>query len=133
MDVSTLGDLADLLEKNTLSGADAESLDRLVCARHYYHIFHVVSDWLSKDFNDIYICAGGGTHQAVRTACDLLASEYNDKDFKMLALKLKQLHDLRVHADYRIKEDFSKNKVVLMKAEKTRAINLIEKLSKTHK
>ncbi|MGY5392018.1 hypothetical protein [Acinetobacter sp. NigerLNRRAM0016] len=132
MNISQLGEIATYLENSELDGITKECIDRLCCSRHYYHLFHIVCAWLHMKFNEMSECAGGGTHQALRTTCELLAEKFDDKDFKKLAMKLKQLHDIRVHADYRIEDSFSKHAVLLMTTEKHRVIELIEKLDNIH-
>ncbi|WP_180175859.1 hypothetical protein [Acinetobacter sp. YH12025] len=132
MEISQIGDIATILETHTIEGVDKECLDRLSCSKHYYHLFHVVCSWLDTKFKEIFDCAGGGTHQAVRVSCELLADKFEDRNFKKLALKLKQLHDLRVQADYRLADDFSKHAITVMKNEKARALNLIVELDQKY-
>lgn len=132
MKISEIGDLAVIFETIQLDGVERESIDRLSCSKHYYHLFHIVSNWLKTKFRAIFDCSGGGTHQAIRTSCELLADKFNDRDFKKLAFKLKQLHDMRVHADYRLGEDLSRHAILMMKSEKQKAIELISELDKKH-
>lgn len=132
MDISQLDEVARYLENHEVDGLDKECIVRLSCSKHYYHLFHLICSWLCEKFKDTYECAGGKTHQSIRVACELLAEKLQDKDFKKLAMKLKQLHDLRVHADYRLDRVFSKNSIYLMTIEKQKIIELIEKLNKTY-
>ena len=132
MEISQISELAEFFETFELDGIEKESIERLSCSKHYYHLFHVACEWLEERFNDIYICAGGGTHQAVRVSCELLAEKFQDRNFKKLALKLKQLHDIRVQADYRLADDFSKHTITMMKNEKERALILIAELDQKH-
>lgn len=132
MKVSELGDLASALEFQDIEGVNKESMQRMCCSKHYYHLFHVVCVWLESKFKETFDCAGGGTHQAVRTSCELLADKFQDRNFKKLAMKLKQLHDVRVHADYRLSNEFSEYSIMLMKNEKQRALLLITDLDQKH-
>lgn len=132
MEISQIGEIASIFETHTIDGIDKECLDRLSCSKHYYHLFHVVCVWLDTKFREVFNCAGGGTHQAVRTSCELLAEKFQDRNFKKLALKLKQLHDIRVQADYRLADDFSKHTITMMKNEKERALILIAELDQKH-
>lgn len=128
MKISQLGELATFFENHEIEGVDKECFQRLSCSKHYYHLFHIVSCWLNAEFSSTLTCAGGATHQSIRTCCELLAEQHNDRNFKKLAMKLKHLHDIRVLADYRLADAFTDFNLQTMRAEKDRAINLIENL-----
>lgn len=118
--------LAISLESIQIDGIDKQAIIRTSCSKHYYFLFHMISECFSAGFNDVYMASGGATHQAIRICCELLSEKFNDKDFKKLALKLKVLHDFRVAADYRMTDAFTFQNLQLMKLEKDRAILLIE-------
>lgn len=120
--------LAVILESIDIDGIDKQSLIRTSCSKHYYFLFHSVSECFSNNFNDVFQSSGGATHKAIRVCCELLSEKFNDKDFKKLGLKLKVLHDFRVSADYRITDQFSNQNLQVMKIEKERAILLIDSL-----
>lgn len=124
--------LAISLESIDIDGIDKQALIRTSCSKHYYFLFHAVSECFSIGFNDVYKASGGATHQAIRVCCELLSEKFNDKDFKKLGLKLKVLHDYRVSADYRITDTFTIQNLQLMKIEKDRALLLIDSLLKKY-
>lgn len=124
--------LALSLESIEIDGIDKQVLIRTSCSKHYYFLFHVISECFSVEFNDVYKASGGATHQAIRVCCELLSEKFNDKDFKKLGLKLKVLHDYRVSADYRITDNFTFQNLQLMKLEKDRAILLVKSLLKKY-
>lgn len=128
MNIEEIESIAIALENLELVGTCKEALQRTSCSKHYYHLFHVVTVFFQTKFNDIYKSSGGATHKAVRVCCELLAEQFNDKDFKKLGLKLKILHDIRVSADYRLVDNFNANNLLVMKIEKNKAISLVESL-----
>ena len=132
MIISQIGELARLLENHEINGIERECIQRTSSSKHYYHIFHVVSCWLNARFSSTLDCVGGATHQKIRLCCDLLAEQYKDKDFKKLAMKLKQLHDIRVWADYRLADVFSDFNLQIMSSEKERALALLEVLDQRY-
>ncbi|OOV83811.1 hypothetical protein [Acinetobacter sp. ANC 5600] len=125
MIIREIEDLATALEENDLSNVSAENLLRSSCSKHYYHLFHLVGEWLKRRFSSFIKSSGGSTHQTLRVCCELLSDHYNDKDFQKINLKLKALHDVRVHADYRLGDDFKTTNLMIMKSEKNRIFELI--------
>lgn len=132
MNPNEFGKFAVYLDSNEIGGINVECQKRIISGRHYYELYHLVSEWLKQNFESMFNRASGSTHQRLRVCCDLLKDEYKDRDFLKLGLKLKLLHDLRVHADYRLKESFGENELITLRSEKRRLLILLDLLDKRY-
>lgn len=127
MDSLCISDMADYLYESTYS--NQECLKRTYSGRYYYFIYHKVKEWLETHYPEIFKNMGGSSHEKLRFCMEHLAIEKKNKNFNMLALKLGVLHQIRVHADYHLDNEFTDSQVMILKKEKDRVCQLLEELS----
>ncbi len=128
MQTSKFDTIADGLQTYK-SSFDCEDAVRRTCiGRYYYHIFHEVKSWLLSEHNDVFIKFNGKTHEQLRFCCDELAKKYSNRDFQMIQMKLKNLHDLRVRSDYKLDDKISEGDLLTVKIEKDRILKLVNGL-----
>jgi uncharacterized protein (UPF0332 family) len=109
-----------------------EALLRSCISRLYYGVYHRVLLWLTTCFNDVYGQFGGGSHEKLRFCCDDLARSKKDLAFKTISLKLKDLHDRRTRADYKLDQVHARIHVEQMLLEIQKFNVVISKLIQTH-
>lgn len=126
MDSLSINDMADYLYESTYS--NQECLKRTYSGRYYYFIYHKVKEWLETHYPEIFKNMGGSSHEKLRFCMEHLAIEKKNKNFHMLALKLGVLHQIRVHADYHLDNEFTVSQVMILKKEKDRVCQLLEEL-----
>lgn len=126
MDSLSINDMADYLCESTYS--NQECLKRTYSGRYYYFIYHKVKEWLETHYPEIFKNMGGSSHEKLRFCMEHLAIEKKNKNFHMLALKLGVLHQIRVHADYHLDNEFTVSQVMILKKEKDRVCQLLEEL-----
>ncbi|MFZ3192118.1 MAG: hypothetical protein WA154_02790 [Moraxellaceae bacterium] len=121
--------LAKSLENNKQSLAVCDDALRRTCiGRYYYHVFHIVKEWLSVQYHEVWLKFMGKTHEQLRLCCEALSLDLGNRDFEKLGLKLKMLHDLRVRADYKLNDKVSEGDLTTVKIEKDRVLELVYKL-----
>ncbi|ENU80137.1 hypothetical protein F975_01890 [Acinetobacter sp. ANC 3789] len=128
MDRVNFRKVADFLLNVNPEDIDIEAIYRSCSGRYYYELFHAVKSLLSEKYPKEFNSAGGGTHEALRTCCTLVADKLNDSEFEKLELKLRTIHNIRVKADYFLDRKFTKGDLVTAQVESERAILLIEAL-----
>lgn len=128
MDRVNFRKVADFLLNAKHEDIDIEAIHRSCSGRYYYELFHAVKTLLSEKYPEEFNSAGGGTHEALRTCCILVADKLNDNEFEKLELKLKTIHGIRVKADYFLDRKFTQGDLVTARVESERAILLIETL-----
>lgn len=109
---------------------EAEYILRTSSGRHYYFIYHTVKDWLELYHSDIIKNMGGSSHEKLRFCMEELMKISSNKKFGMVALKLNNLHRIRVHADYLLDDEFTDWQLKLMKSEKIRICELLKELER---
>ena len=109
-----------------------EALLRSCISRLYYGVYHRVLSWFSTCFTDIYNQFGGGSHERLRFCCDDLARSKKDLAFKTISIKLKDLHDRRTRADYKLDQIHNTVHVEQMILEIKRFDLVLSKLIQTY-
>lgn len=126
MDCKLFETIADhIIENNYI---DDECVRRTSSGRYYYFIYHTVRGWLKQNYPDLLNGMGGSSHEKLRFCMEQLCINTNNHKFGMLALKLNQLHRIRVHADYSLDNEFTSSQVTILKSEKKRVCELLKEL-----
>lgn len=107
---------------------EAECIRRTSSGRHYYFIYHTVKNWLELHYPNIIKNMGGSSHEKLRFCMEELMKSNSNKKFGMIALKLGNLHRVRVHADYLLDKEFTEGQSKIMNAEKLRICELLKEL-----
>lgn len=126
MDRMDFRKVAEFLLNTKHGDIDVEAIYRSSTGRYYYDLFHAAKTLLSENYPDEYKVSGGGTHESLRTCCALISDKLNDEGFEKLELKLKNLHHLRVKADYFLERKFTQGDLTTVRVESERALLLIE-------
>ena len=121
-----------LLTSKDSSGLNLECIYRCSSGRYYYELFHIVKEWLQISFPQEYKASGGGTDEALQVCCSLIFDKLEDNQFEKLERKLRNLHSLRVKADYYLTQTFSKGDLITMQSETERTISLINVLTEKY-
>lgn len=80
----------------------SEARYRTVVGRWYYSAFHEVLKWLESDFSKEYNACTGNTHIRLTNCCNELQRKKMDLNFSKLGRLIKEFHDRRVIADYKL-------------------------------
>lgn len=80
----------------------SEARYRTVVGRYYYYAFHEVVSWLKEDFSEEYSSSTGSTHIRLTNCCNELQRKEKDLNFSKLGRLIKEFHDRRVIADYKL-------------------------------
>ncbi|WP_180084894.1 hypothetical protein [Acinetobacter sp. YH12145] len=126
MDCKLFDEIADHISKSGYE--EIECRRRTSSGRHYYFIYHTVKDWLTKNHPEVIKNMGGSSHEKLQFCMEQLCIDCADKKFGMLALKLKTLHRIRVHADYYLDDEFLEGQITMIKKEKERVCELLREL-----
>lgn len=89
----------------------------------------MVRNWLTQYHPDVLNSMGGSSHEKLQFCMEQLAIDHLNKKFSMVAMKLKVLHRIRVHADYYIEDEFTDGQVKTLIKEKERICELLAELT----
>lgn len=128
MDCKLFNEIADHISSSEYK--EIECRRRTSSGRYYYFIYHTVKDWLTKNYPEVIDNMGGSSHEKLQFCMEKLLVDHSDKKFGMLALKLKAMHRIRVHADYYLDDEFSEGQTMMLKKEKERVCELLQELEK---
>lgn len=126
MDCKLFDEIADHISGSEYK--EIECLRRTSSGRYYYFIYHTVKNWLTENHPDVINNMGGSSHEKLQFCMEKLSIDRSNKKFGMLAMKLKVLHRIRVHADYYLEDEFSEGQVTMLKREKERVCELLQEL-----
>lgn len=105
-----------------------ECIRRTSSGRYYYFVYHTVKAWLLQHHPDLIAGMGGSSHEKLRFCMEHLSVDKANRKFGMLALKLNQMHRIRVHADYTLDNEFTSSQVTMLQKERDRVCELLKEL-----